>query len=764
MHFFFTPTTKNRTTLCSVLALIILLVSFSIWDSQPPSSLSSSVDKSEFSLPQAQQQLAQITQERHPIGSEAHDVVRDYLVSEIKALGLQPEVQSTFSVFEKGTASGQVQNIVVRLAGKNPTNKALLLVAHYDAVPNSFGAGDDGVSVISILQTLKALKNQPQLDNDVIVLLSDGEEAGLLGASGFVESHPWLKDVGMLLNFDNRGNSGPVLMFETSLGNGKLIAGLADSVKHPVSNSLMYEVYKALPNDTDFTVFRGKNIPGLNFAMIQNISSYHTRYDKSELISPASQQQQGEMMLKLTKYFGNQDLSNLTSENHVYFNFPLIGLIHYSENFALPLAGLIFALAMLVLWLERKELKIRLKSVFITPFLFLLSAAGVALLAQQMWNLVFKFAPSYLIMRDSDPSHLYLLAVFLLSMTVFFKIQKLFFRWFNAKELAFGAVIIWLLLLILTSWKFSGASFLFAWPILFVLLARLVLNLVAINKTETYAPWIMLSGSTFAILLFSPLLLLFNIALGFHLLGVPVFLLILLLGLLLPFIFWIFERLRSLVLVLVSVILIASAALATANFHQSFPVPSQLMYVAMPQSQQFYWMVPHKNLDRTNMPVFTEQSKYKTMPEIYGKNTPRAEREYWVDKAPDANIAAPLVTLISDQALGDIREIVLHISSPAKAASTRITFDDVSLINITLQGKVLPINKKTPVNWGINIHAMSENGVELRFQVPKKMNKPMSIHVVDMFYTLPVQSKNLPIPTLNKVDFMAQVMSVLEIP
>ena len=121
MHFFFTPTANNRTTLCSVLALIILLVSFSIWNSQPPSNLSFSVEKSDFSLPQAQQQLTQITKERHPIGSAAHDLVRDYLVAELKSLGLQPEVQSTFAVFEKGTSSGQVQNIVVRLAGKNPS-------------------------------------------------------------------------------------------------------------------------------------------------------------------------------------------------------------------------------------------------------------------------------------------------------------------------------------------------------------------------------------------------------------------------------------------------------------------------------------------------------------------------------------------------------------------------------------------------------------------------------------------------------------------
>ena len=74
-----------------------------------------------------------------------------------------------------------------------------------------------------MLETLRALKAGPPLDRDVIALLTDGEESGCLGARVFVTEHPWADEVGIVLNFDARGNSGPSIMFETSDGNGWLI-------------------------------------------------------------------------------------------------------------------------------------------------------------------------------------------------------------------------------------------------------------------------------------------------------------------------------------------------------------------------------------------------------------------------------------------------------------------------------------------------------------------------------------------------------------
>ena len=105
--------------------------------------------------------------------------------------------------------------MLVRIPGR-VLGKALLLAAHYDSTRDGPGAADDGASVAAILETLRALKSQPALQNDLICIFTDGEEAGLLGAEAFVAEHPWAKEIGLVLNFEYRGNRGPFFMFETS--------------------------------------------------------------------------------------------------------------------------------------------------------------------------------------------------------------------------------------------------------------------------------------------------------------------------------------------------------------------------------------------------------------------------------------------------------------------------------------------------------------------------------------------------------------------
>lgn len=66
-----------------------------------------------------------------------------------------------------------------------------------------------------------------------------------------MKEHPAAKDVKAVFNFEARGSGGPVVMFETSNDNGSLIREFAGATQNPVANSLSYEIYKRLPNDTD---------------------------------------------------------------------------------------------------------------------------------------------------------------------------------------------------------------------------------------------------------------------------------------------------------------------------------------------------------------------------------------------------------------------------------------------------------------------------------------------------------------------------------
>src|SRR6185436_14698966 len=197
-----------------------------------------------------------------------------------------------------------VANVIARLKGTG-AGRALLLSAHYDSVATGAGASDDAAGVAALLETARALKTQPPLQNDVIFLFTDGEEAGLFGARAFTEQHPWAKDVGVVMNFEARGNGGPSIMFETSSGNQQLIKTFGQTAPDPVASSLTYEIYKLLPNDTDLSVFKEAKLPGLNFAYINGFTHYHTNLDTPVQLDERSLQHHGASALALTRAFGN---------------------------------------------------------------------------------------------------------------------------------------------------------------------------------------------------------------------------------------------------------------------------------------------------------------------------------------------------------------------------------------------------------------------------------------------------------------------------
>src|SRR6267142_80758 len=225
--------------------IALLLIAAAAWLAialqEPPRPGAGSVPPGDFSSARAMVDVEAIAERPHPIGSADQARVRDYIVARLRSLGVAPELQETVGVFAKDRAAGRVTNILGRLQGTANT-RAVMLCGHYDSVAAGPGAGDDASAVASLLETLRALRSGPAPRNDVIILVTDGEEAGLLGAAAFAAEHPWAKDVGVVLNFDARGNRGPVMMFETTPGNTRLIGLMQDSVRDPRSSSLTQAV------------------------------------------------------------------------------------------------------------------------------------------------------------------------------------------------------------------------------------------------------------------------------------------------------------------------------------------------------------------------------------------------------------------------------------------------------------------------------------------------------------------------------------------
>lgn len=254
----------------------------------------------------------------HPIGSPDNDHVRQFIVDQFTRLGYDAQVQTAFACDEFGTC-GLVKNVLARLDGAE-AGGAVLLAAHYDSVPAGPGASDDGAGAAAVLEIARALKSVAQPRHSIIFMIDDGEEAGLLGARAFVDYHPWARQVRAAVNLEARGTSGPSIMFETGSANQWAVRLFALHTSRPTTNSISYTVYKMLPNDTDFTVFKAAGFEGLNFAFIGDVSHYHTPLDNFANANPSSLQHHGDNALPSIMALANTDLRNLPRAEAAYFD------------------------------------------------------------------------------------------------------------------------------------------------------------------------------------------------------------------------------------------------------------------------------------------------------------------------------------------------------------------------------------------------------------------------------------------------------------
>lgn len=237
---------------------------------------------SEFDARRATERLARILGDEapHPVDSDANDAVRERLLAEIAAIGYAPDVRDDFSCRQlprwSTVACARVRNIVFR-AGPG-AGKAILISSHYDSVAAGPGAADDGAGVAATLEIAAILKKRRPVE-PVIFLITDGEEAGLLGAASFARKDPLAQDIAAVINMEARGVAGPALLFQTSDPNSRDIAAFAQRTDAPFGNSLAADIYKMLPNDTDMTEFLPLGPDAVNLAFSEGLALYHTPRD-----------------------------------------------------------------------------------------------------------------------------------------------------------------------------------------------------------------------------------------------------------------------------------------------------------------------------------------------------------------------------------------------------------------------------------------------------------------------------------------------------
>lgn len=317
------------------LLVIALLVFVGVLRSfSTPSPVGADAPDVVFSALRAEAILGDLLQENRPhvAGSEANRVVRDRVVAQLQAAGYEPELQSVFQCGPRYGSCSPVENVIAVKPGRVGRD-AILLTAHYDSVPASAGAADDGSGVAAVLEIARMAADFPPFENDVVFLLSDSEENGLLGAEAFAARHPLFQRVKAVINLEARGATGPSILFETGEGNRSLVRLFAKNAQRPVANSLVYEIYKTMRNDTDFTVYREAGVNGFNFAFANGVAAYHSVIDDPNHLDLGSLQHHGDNAWSMLQALGERDLRKIGSrENAGYIDVFGWSFSHYPES------------------------------------------------------------------------------------------------------------------------------------------------------------------------------------------------------------------------------------------------------------------------------------------------------------------------------------------------------------------------------------------------------------------------------------------------
>ncbi|NLU62531.1 M28 family peptidase [Rhodococcus sp. HNM0563] len=391
----------------SVLALLALLVVglAAVLLTSSPTPLTTDAPADVFSAGRATTHIEAVAAEPRTLGSPAHSAAREYLVGELEALGWRTSVKSGvgwYSPTDGATQRGaRVHNIVALFPGTDPTG-TVVLAAHYDTVRGSPGAADDGIGIGTVLESARAITAGPAPRNDVIVLLTDGEEDGLLGSQMFTQTRSPSLGPTVVLNHEARGNAGIPVTFRITDPNGTLVETLAHA---PGANADSFTQFgfEVLPNDTDFKHFAAAGFHAYDTAIARGSAYYHSPLDTPDRLSHESLQQMGDATLTVARELVESDLTALDSGGEDVVTAAPWGLIHYPRWVEFVLTGLLVAA---VGWLVAARIRRGEATYWTVAAATGVSAVavGVAALAAWLpWFIAMRLAPGMASPVTSEP-------------------------------------------------------------------------------------------------------------------------------------------------------------------------------------------------------------------------------------------------------------------------------------------------------------------------------------------------------------------------
>ncbi|KAK5125342.1 hypothetical protein LTR85_000451 [Meristemomyces frigidus] len=296
-----------------------------------PSAPSDPTPAAGVNLTQAWLDLDFISDGFHPYDSRRNDVVRGYLVQRIenilerneasyKIIGKpsnktaastgkssKPKPVTLFTYDPSNvtfvdnskqsvwTGYTESQNILVYIRGKEDQegdwwsegNKyegrhgGVLVNAHYDSVSSGFGATDDGVGVVTVLQLISHFTTEGQQpDRGIVALLNNGEENGLYGAHTYLR-HPLSQFAHTFLNLEGAGAGGRATLFRST---DAQVTNFYAKSPNPFGSVTSLDGFRRgfIRSGTDYSIFtKDLGMRGLDVAFFEPRARYHTGQDDS---------------------------------------------------------------------------------------------------------------------------------------------------------------------------------------------------------------------------------------------------------------------------------------------------------------------------------------------------------------------------------------------------------------------------------------------------------------------------------------------------
>lgn len=444
-----------------------------LWDQQRvPGPRPASAPPAEFSAQRAMEHVRAIAGDTRFLGSPNHAATREYLLAQLRSLGLRPTLQraavvNTFTGSDEPEA-GSVTNVIARIPGTASTGM-IALNAHYDSGPGGPGASDCGSCVATVLEAARALLAGPRLRNDVLLVFTDGEENGDLGAAAFAGQHPLMREVAVVLNWETAGSHGPALLMA---GNSSaLVQDVLDATPNARTYSVLPSLFrgalKAQQLATDTQEYMDRGASGVQFAYLRGTRDYHTVRDSPAHLGRGSLQMDGDYAVAATRKLGDEPLERATTDRSTYFNVTGGVIVQYGPAVTLALGLLTLALFIGSVLAGRRTGRVSLPAVLAGALVFPVTVLLASAVSTIAWIGLKAVVPDLaLFTLGTSQNALFVFGLVCLAFAAFAALYHPLLQRARPDALALGALAWWVLLAVAFSVMAPSAAYLFTLPTL----------------------------------------------------------------------------------------------------------------------------------------------------------------------------------------------------------------------------------------------------------------------------------------------------------